>query len=152
MLTNASARPQMELAKQMSASEVLARVEELKAAANRRLGGGQVDAACAEYEKATRLLRLVDGDDDAVGGLRLALRLNSAACELKAGRHDAALGHSDAALALAPNSTKAMFRRGRSLEGLGRTDEAAAAYRAVLQHEPASREANTRLQALAARS
>ena len=142
--------PQVELAKQMSASEVLGRVEELKGAANRRLAAGEVEVACAEYEKAGRLLRLVDGDEAAVGGLRLALKLNSAACELKAGRHDAALAHSDAALLIAPNSTKAMFRRGRSLEGLGRTGEAAAAYRAVLQHEPASREATTRLQALGA--
>ena len=135
---------------QMGPAELLSHVESLKAAANKRFAAGEVEAACAEYEKAARFLRLVDGEEAAVSSLKLALRLNGAACELRLQHYEVALTHSDAALALVPNSTKAMFRRGQSLDGLGRKVEAEAAYRDVLRREPASREANARLDALVA--
>ena len=76
----------------------------------------------------------------------LALRLNSAACSLKAARHAQALVHSDAALALAPGSAKALFRRGSALHGLGRLAEAEEVFSSVLARSPTSREAHARLQ------
>ena len=78
-------------------------------------------------------------------GVQLSLRLNSAACALRAERHEQALEHSEAALALAPNSTKALYRRGQALRALGRLGEAEATFMTVVEHDPGSREAQARL-------
>ena len=136
----------------MSTAELLAHVGGLKRAANGRFAAGETEAACAEYDRALRLLDVVDEaagvSEDAAAearALRLALRLNGAACALRAQRYEHALVQADAALALSPNSTKATFRRGQALQSLGRLGEAAAAYGEVIEREPASREANAAL-------
>lgn len=135
----------------MSPTELLAHVTRLKTSANHRFANGDTESACGDYERAQRLLRLFDeasapaGESMAWRSLRLALSLNGAACSLKVGRHDAALAHSDAALALSPSSAKAHFRRGQALNALGKLDEAEAAFKAVLMAEPASREAHAKL-------
>ena len=136
----------------MSPTELIAHINRLKAAANARFASGDAETACAEYERAMRLLRLVaeadlpsEEDRTAWRGVQLSLRLNGAACALRAERHEQALAHSDAALSLAPNSTKALFRRGQALQGLGRLGEAEAAFVAVVEQEPKAKEAHTRL-------
>jgi tetratricopeptide (TPR) repeat protein len=131
----------------MEVAELIEHIGRLKGIANGRFAAGDTDGACAEYERALRLLRLAEGDieEAKVGKLRLALRLNGAACALKAQKYEQALAQADAALADVPSSTKAAFRRGQALQALGRLDEAAAAYSAVIEAEPASKEAHTKL-------
>ena len=137
----------------MSAAELLQHIERLKASANARFaaGGGETEAACADYGRALRVLRLVEDDAElskqgsSRGKLELALRLNGAACYLRVGKGDAALAQSDAALALSPTSSKALFRRGQALQALGRLREAEAAFGGVIEREPSSREAHARL-------
>ena len=138
-------------ARTRSPAELLAFVQQLKKTANTQFAAGEVGAACGAYERGTRLLRLVaEGDlqPAEVGSWRdakLSLRLNSAACALKEGRHEQALIHSDAALAISPTSTKALFRRAQALQALGRREEAVGAYTVVVEREPSSREAHARL-------
>ena len=141
----------------MSAAELLAHVTRLKTRANSRFAAGATESACTEYERAQRVLRLFDepsasaAEVESWGALRLALSLNGAACLLKAGRNEAALAQSDAALALSPSSAKAHFRRGQALSALGKLADAEAAFKAVLAIEPASREANAKLAEVQAR-
>jgi tetratricopeptide (TPR) repeat protein len=126
----------------MSPRELIEHVGRVKTAANAQFAAGEVSSACAEYERGQRLLRLVSEaelpTDEAAAwrGMLLSLRLNGAACALRAERHEQALVHSEAALALAPNSTKALFRRGQALHALGRLREAEAAFGAVVEREP----------------
>ena len=77
--------------------------------------------------------------------MQLSLRLNAANCALRAKRYDQALAHSEAAIKVDGSSTKALYRKGQALQGLGRKAEAEAAYIAVLKRVPASPEANARL-------
>ena len=149
----------------MGRQELFGHIERLKATANRRFAAGETEAACDVYDKAIRLLRLAEEDErDGLGSaepsapspadtraLQLALRLNSAACALKAKRFERALAQADAALSLSPKSTKGLFRRGQALQALGRKGEAAAAYQSILVTEPASREAHQRLAELRGR-
>jgi tetratricopeptide (TPR) repeat protein len=129
-------------AREMSPRELIEHVGRVKTAANAQFAAGEVSSACAEYERGQRLLRLVSEaelpTDEAAAwrGMLLSLRLNGAACALRAERHEQALVHSEAALALAPNSTKALFRRGQALHALGRLREAEAAFGAVVEREP----------------
>jgi len=135
----------------MSPRDLIEHVLQLKTAANTRFTAGEAEQACAEYERALRVLRLVVEDDltaaevSAWRGIQLSLRLNSAVCALRGGKNDQALAQSDAALALDPKSTKALFRRGQALQALGRLGEAETAFVTVTEREPASREAHARL-------
>ena len=141
-------------ARQMSPAQLIEHVTGLKAAANARFAAGETDTACGEYDRAQRLLRLVVEADlspaeaSSWRGVQLSLRLNAAACALRSERFDQALVQSDAALSLAPESTKALFRKGQALQGLGRLGEAEAAYTTVVARDPASREAHARLASL----
>ena len=139
----------------MSASEIT----EIKAAANKLFTAGERVAACAEYERGWHLLRAsrtskaVAVEASPLDALEAALLLNSAACAHGDGRHTEALAHAEAALALSPdNATKAHYRKGQALRGLGRRAEAEAAFSAVIKLEPQNRQAHTELAALAAES
>ena len=116
---------------------------------------GERGAACAEYERGWHLLRAYrtapgsGAEAETNNALEVALRLNSAACAQSDGRHAEALAHADAALALSSNSTKAHYRKGQALRGLGRLAEAEAAFTAVLAIDPRNRQAHAELTALA---
>jgi len=142
---------------QMSASEVAEHVGGIKAAANKLFAAGERVAACAEYERGWHLLRASRTSKAAAAeeaspldALEAALLLNSAACAYSDGRHTEALAHAEAALALSPDATKAHYRKGQALRGLGRLAEAKAAFSAVVKLEPQNRQAHTELAALAA--
>ena len=137
----------------MSSSELLAHVGRLKRTANSLFSRGELESACEQYEQAGRVLRVMPEGIDAVeaallSSLQQALMLNGAACSLKVGRHAAALAQSDSAIALAPGSAKAHFRRGQALRALGREAEAEAALVEALRLEPSSREAHEALDEL----
>ena len=151
----------------MNSTELLAHIDRLKRRATARFTAGEREAACADYERGARLLRLVATEDEgALSGegdlsideaasrhaLQLALRLNAAACALRGARYEQALVHCDAALVLSPGSTKAVFRRGQALSQLGRLAEAEAAFSAAVELDPTSREANAQLRALRAKT
>ena len=136
----------------LSPRELIEHVGRLKNAANAAYAAGdEKESACTQYERAQRVLRLVVEDDLTAAevsswrGIQLSLRLNSAVCALRGGKNDQALAQSDAALALDPKSTKALFRRGQALQALGRLSEAETAFVTVTEREPASREAHARL-------
>jgi tetratricopeptide (TPR) repeat protein len=126
----------------------LAQAGSLKAAANAQYKQGDVAGACAEYERARALVEPVAETSVEKAPLLLALRLNSANCALQAKSFVDALAHTDAAIALSPQSVKAHFRRGQALQALGRVPEAEAAYSEVLKLEPANREVSAKLQGL----
>ena len=142
----------------MGAAELTAHVTAIKQAANAHYKAADKRAACAEYERGWHLLRAfrvspraADAPADeaaALGALELALRLNSAACSLSDSKHAEALAHADAALALSPNSSKAHYRRGQALRGLGRVADAEGAFASVLAIEPRNKEAHAELAAL----
>ena len=143
----------------MGAAELTEHVTQIKQSANDHFKAGERAAACAEYERGWHLLRAfrvspraADAPADeaaAMGSLELALRLNSAACSLSDAKHAEALAHADAALALSPNSSKAHYRRGQALRGLGRVADAEGAFASVLAIEPRNKEAHAELAALA---
>ena len=143
---------------QMSASEMAEYVGGIKTAANKLYAAGDRVAACTEYERGWHLLRAsrtskaaAAEETSPLDALEAALLLNSAACAHTDGRHTEALGHAEAALALSPdNATKAHYRKGLALRGLGRLAEAKAAFTAVINLEPLNRQAHTELAALAA--
>ena len=141
---------------QMSALEMAEHVGGIKAAANKLFAAGERAAACIEYERGWHLLRASRASTAAaeaspLDALEAALLLNSAACAHGDGRHAEALTHAEAALALSPkNATKAHYRRGQALRGLGRLAEAEAAFSAVVKLEPHNRQAHAELAALAA--
>ena len=142
---------------QMSASEMAEHVGGIKATANKLFAAGERVAACAEYERGWHLLRASRTSKAAaeeaspLDALEAALLLNSAACAHGDGRHIEALAHAEAALVLSPNNaTKANYRKGQALRGLGRRAEAEAAFSAVIKLEPHNRQAHTELAALAA--
>ena len=132
----------------MSDEDRLAQADSLKAAANAQYKQGDVAGACTEYERARSLVEPVAETSVEKAPLLLALRLNSANCALQAKSFEDALAHTDAAIALSPQSVKAHFRRGQALQALGRVPEAEAAYSEVLKLEPASREASAKLHEL----
>ncbi|KOO31556.1 peptidyl-prolyl cis-trans isomerase fkbp4-like protein [Chrysochromulina tobinii] len=132
----------------MSDEDRLAQAGSLKAAANAQYKQGDVAGACAEYERARALVEPVAETSVEKAPLLLALRLNSANCALQAKSFVDALAHTDAAIALSPQSVKAHFRRGQALQALGRVPEAEAAYSEVLKLEPANREVGAKLQEL----
>ena len=142
---------------QMSALEMAEHVGGVKAAANKLFVAGERAAACAEYERGWHLLRasrtsIATAEETApLDALEAALLLNSAACAHSDGRHAEALTHAEAALVLSPdNATKAYYRKGQALRGLGRLAEAEAAFSAVIKIEPQNRQAHAELAALAA--
>ena len=141
---------------QMSASEVAEHVGGIKAAANKLFAAGERVAACAEYERGWHLLRAsrtskaVAVEASPLDALEAALLLNSAACAHGDGRHTEALAHAEAALVLSPDATKAHYRKGQALRGIGRRAEAEAAFSAVIKLEPQNRQAHAELAALAA--
>ena len=71
--------------------------------------------------------------------------LQRAQAQREAGHLDAALNECDAALRAAPHWAEAHSLRGILLDGLGRTREAAAAYRRALRLDPTLRDAATNL-------
>ena len=139
----------------MSEEELVERVSGIKLAANKMHTAGERGAACAEYERGLTLISEHRASASAgaeaapLDALEVALRLNSAACAQSDGRHAEALAHADAALALSSNSTKAHYRKGQALRGLGRLAEAEAAFTAVLAIDPRNRQAHAELTALA---
>ena len=143
---------------QMSALEMAEHVGGIKVAANKLFAAGERVAACAEYERGWHLLRASRTSKAAAAeeaspldALEVALLLNLAACAHSDGRHTEALTHAEAALALSPdNATKAHYRKGQALRGLGRLVEAGAAFSAVIKLEPQNRQAHAELAALAA--
>ena len=143
---------------QMSASEMAEHVGGIKATANKLFAAGERVAACAEYERGWHLLRASRTSKAAaeeaspLDALEAALLLNSAACAHGDGRHIEALAHAEAALVLSPDATKAHYRKGQALRGLGRRAEAEAAFSAVIELDPQNRQAQAELAALAAES
>ena len=141
---------------QMSALEVAEHVGGIKVAANKLFAAGERVAACAEYERGSQLLRssrsstATAEEASPLDALEVALLLNLAACAHSDGRHTEALTHAEAALALSPDATKAHYRKGQALRGLGRLVEAGAAFSAVIKLEPQNRQAHAELAALAA--
>ena len=140
---------------QMSAVEMAEHVGGIKVAANKLFAAGERVAACAEYERGWHLLRASRTSKAAeeaspLDALEAALLLNLAACAHSDGRHTEALTHAEAALALSPDATKAHYRKGQALRGLGRLVEAGAAFSAVIKLEPQNRQAHAELAALAA--
>ena len=141
----------------MSALEMAEHVGGIKVAANKLFAAGERVAACAEYERGSQLLRssrsstATAEEASPLDALEVALLLNLAACAHSDGRHTEALTHAEAALALSPdNATKAHYRKGQALRGLGRLVEAGAAFSAVIKLEPQNRQAHAELAALAA--
>lgn len=134
-------------------SEILSEVDALKVESNKQFTTGDHAQACKGYGQGLDILKLVSHDLESAEAetrkaLELALLLNSAACASRSGAHKEALDLCDAALALSANSTKALYRRGQALEGLGRVMEASAAYKSVLALQPTNKEAYARLQTL----
>ena len=151
--TRETALSELGFAVDVSATELLARVEALKAQSNKQFGAGDAAAACGGYERGRRILQLVpstlaEEEATSLKALQLALLLNSAMCAMRAQKHVDALAHSDTALALAPGTPKAHFRRAQALEALGRLVEAEAALEAVLQLQPNNKEAHEKLRML----
>ena len=128
----------------------------IKAAANKLFAAGERVTACAEYERGSQLLRSsrpsppTAEEASPLDTLEVALLLNLAACAHGDGRHTEALAHAEAALVLSPDATKAHYRKGQALRGLGRRAEAEAAFSAVIKLDPQNRQAHTELAALAA--
>lgn len=99
--------------------------------------------------EAVRLLRQASaghwrGDENA---RRIALG-NLAAALLRVGRPDEALGPAREAVELTPDNAELRFNLGRTLELLGKRDEAAAEYQRVLARHPGYTPAREALQAL----
>jgi tetratricopeptide (TPR) repeat protein len=69
--------------------------------------------------------------------LKAALHANCAAAALALGRNDDALAQASAALALAPRSAKALFRKGRAHAALGQDAAAREALRRAAEIDPA---------------
>ena len=141
---------------QMSALEMAEHVGGIKTAANKLFAAGDRVAACTEYERGSQLLRsprastATAAEASPLDALEVALLLNSAMCAHTDGRHTEALTHAEAALALSPDATKAHYRKGQALRGLGRRVEAEAAFSAVIKLDPQNRQAHAELAALAA--
>ena len=140
--------------KKMGAAQVLAHIEGVKSSANAAFKRGE-PTACASYARGTEMLQYVPPDDlseaeyEQAVALELALKLNEAACALKAGDAAASLGHADQAVEMSEGaSPKAHFRRAQALAALGRKEAAAEAYQTVVKLDPSNREAAAQLQAL----
>ena len=138
----------------LSAPELIAHVDKLKGVANKQFAAGRHHEACARYARGRRILRLVAAETEAEteleshSQLSLALHLNGAACALQTERHAEAITLCDAALALAPESTKALYRKAVALLALAREAEAESAFAEVIKLEPRNREANEQLRTL----
>lgn len=73
---------------------------------------------------------------DESSDLKCALHLNAAAALLALQQHDEALGHCRAALALQPNSVKALYRKGRAHAALGQDGSAREALKKAAALDP----------------
>jgi tetratricopeptide (TPR) repeat protein len=73
---------------------------------------------------------------DESSDLKCALHQNAAAALLALQQHDEALGHCRAALALQPNSVKALYRKGRAHAALGQDGSAREAFNKAAALEP----------------
>jgi len=118
----------------LTASEILSAAGAIKDRANSLFSSSKRSEACTEYGRALDMVTgSAAGGDAAVATLTVALRNNLANCALLDSQPAVALAHSDAALALAPSSAKALYRRAQALQALGRLAEAEVA--AALAHE-----------------
>eukprot|EP00928_Gymnodinium_smaydae_P044751 TRINITY_DN29873_c0_g1_i1.p1 TRINITY_DN29873_c0_g1~~TRINITY_DN29873_c0_g1_i1.p1 ORF type:complete len:574 (-),score=159.76 TRINITY_DN29873_c0_g1_i1:66-1787(-) len=107
------------------------------------LKAGDLQEAWQTYTVGLRLLEpdaLARGDAEAV-----ALRANRALAALRLGRFDEALDDSETALRGDPRHSKAAFRRGQALLGLGRHRDAAKALAALARREPGNAEVRKEL-------
>lgn len=68
--------------------------------------------------------------------LKCALQLNAAAAALSLQRYEDALAHACAALAMQPDSVKALYRKGRAHAALGQDEQARSALQMAQQLQP----------------
>ena len=73
---------------------------------------------------------------DKAHAVRVPALLNAAACHLRLGDNNAAIGACSEALAMEPGSAKALFRRGRARAALGQTEAAAEDLRRAREAAP----------------
>jgi tetratricopeptide (TPR) repeat protein len=106
---------------------------------------GRTDDSIATLLRATRVST---SDANLLSDLSAAYLARAARSSATAD-FDAALSRADAALAIQPTSASAAFNRALALEGLGRTDDALAAWQVLLTIDSQSgwaQEARTRIQ------
>ena len=107
----------------------------------RRIGTAQADAAAdglvarqlAAQERGEELMTFLEGLSDE-GQSRADVAIVRA--QLSRGDAEAALAHAEAALEEAPDDPVLRFVRASVLAGMGRLDEAEAAYRALVEEQP----------------
>eukprot|EP00962_Isochrysis_galbana_P028477 scaffold9001_cov127-Isochrysis_galbana.AAC.1 len=115
----------------------------LKEEGNRLFSSGRRDEACETYARALVTLPPVQpphagAEDPAEVSVAVALHNNLAHCALLSQRPAEALGHADAALAIAPASARALYRRAQALDALGRVHQAEVAAAAAVREAPTS--------------
>ncbi|XP_077298366.1 unc-45 myosin chaperone [Arctopsyche grandis] len=122
--------------------------EQLKSEGNAAFGEGRFEQAVELYSRALKRA----GSGGAAGDSRdvAVYYKNRAAAHLKLGHAQSALDDCEAALRIAPEDPKSLFRRAQALESLERYEEAYRDARAVLNAEPANA-ANAAVQPLLAR-
>jgi tetratricopeptide (TPR) repeat protein len=109
---------------------------------NAAFRGGQAAAALDAYVAGMSFIddgmmaQLMGSYLEESSALKAALHSNAAAAALALGRADEALTQAAAALALAPRSAKALFRKGRAHAALGQDDAAREALRRAQELDP----------------
>jgi tetratricopeptide (TPR) repeat protein len=91
-------------------------------------------------------------DIDPMSDVAGALYSNRAAALAGLGNHEGALMDCDRCIRVEPAWLKGHYRKGTSLEALGRLDEAQAAYESALQAEPSNTDVRKKLNELTART
>lgn len=102
-----------------------------------------LEESVREHNEAVEARKKDDGDDaETIVPFteRHAVLANRAACFLKLGHHDKALADAEACLAIKPDHTKALFRKGLALHATGRYREAIDALAAAQRAEPKNKQ------------
>jgi len=159
----------LEVASGLSQEERLQRAMKAKEAGNTHFKASDLQAAAARYQAALELLGYIAkanegesgadasteaGSDEWVDVARKEARdkvalscfLNLAQCELKLERFLLALEHAGLALAIDPESSKAVYRRGLAAMGAGLLDQAKADLVEAAKREPRNAEVRAQLQ------
>lgn len=122
--------------------------ERIRQLGNKAFTSGDFSRAVDKYEKALRYLSSAiptSATAAAVKEKQLACHNNAAQCFLKLEKWADAKAAATRALELDAGNTKARFRRGCALTGLGDYDEAAAEFKKCLEQEPSNADAAARL-------
>lgn len=146
--------------REASPEELLQTALRAKEQGNVKFKAGELELAVESYTKALRLIECETKDDiesdssrwvdsaqlDERKAVALACNLNLAQCEIRLGAFASAVQRATLALVVEPSSSKALYRRGTALVGLGDLEEARVDLVEVARREPKNAEVRGKLE------